>query len=66
MGCPECNSTFLDIRQPTGFIEPILIILTGKRKFRCRNCLLDFRAPDPKAASQAKANDAKSSDRELT
>jgi hypothetical protein len=45
MHCPKCCSNHLDIRQPTGF-EPVMIFLTNKRKFRCRECLREFRAPD--------------------
>jgi Zn finger protein HypA/HybF involved in hydrogenase expression len=45
MCCPKCQSKRLDIRQETG-LEPIMIFFTGKRKFRCRECEREFRAPD--------------------
>jgi hypothetical protein len=33
------------IRNPTG-IDRLIILLTGKRQFRCRRCDFVFRAPD--------------------
>jgi hypothetical protein len=33
------------IRNATG-LERLMILLTGKRQFRCRRCDLGFRAPD--------------------
>jgi len=33
------------IRNPTG-IERLIVLLTGKRLFRCRRCDFVFRAPD--------------------
>jgi hypothetical protein len=35
----------LDIRQPTGF-ELFMIFFANRRKFRCRACEREFRAPD--------------------
>jgi uncharacterized protein with PIN domain len=56
MRCPKCYSKLLDIRQPTG-LEPIMMFLTQKRKFRCRQCGSVFRAPDrrrvPREISEA-------------
>ncbi len=43
--CPKCGSTHLKIKQAKGF-ERILMWWTGKRKYRCHNCFILFRAPD--------------------
>ncbi len=51
MQCPKCASRRLDIRQPTGF-EPLMIFLTQKRKFRCRECEREFRAMDRRRISR--------------
>jgi len=51
MRCLKCHSKDLEIRQPTGF-ELVMIFLTGNRKFRCRDCWSQFRAPDRRAVSR--------------
>jgi len=43
--CPRCRSTLLLIKDKRG-IERLLILLTGKRHFRCRLCDLIYRARD--------------------
>ncbi|HEX4136606.1 MAG TPA: hypothetical protein VHY84_18490 [Bryobacteraceae bacterium] len=45
MQCPQCKSADLDIRHATD-IERVMVFLTQKRKFRCRDCKRVFRAPD--------------------
>jgi hypothetical protein len=43
--CPKCRSVKLKIKPAKG-CERILVLFTGKRKFLCVDCGLDFRAPD--------------------
>jgi transposase-like protein len=43
--CPQCKSANLDIATMKG-VERLLIFLTDKRKYRCRDCQCGFRAPD--------------------
>lgn len=45
MQCPRCRSEYLMIRKNTGF-ERLLVLLTGLREYRCRDCDQKFRAPD--------------------
>ena len=45
MQCPKCKCTDLDIRQATD-LERTMVFITRKRKFRCRECMRVFRAPD--------------------
>jgi hypothetical protein len=49
--CKQCGSGFLMIRRKT-FIEGIMIVLTGKRKYFCQDCGLFFRAPDRRRVSR--------------
>ncbi|MCU1329486.1 MAG: hypothetical protein JWN34_4856 [Bryobacterales bacterium] len=43
--CPNCNSEFLMIKHKT-FWERVVIFLTNKRKYTCRDCNTEFRAPE--------------------
>jgi hypothetical protein len=43
--CPKCGSIHLKIKQLKG-MERILLLWTGKRKYRCTNCFHIFRAND--------------------
>jgi len=45
MTCPNCKSDEMKIKAASGF-ERIMILLTGKRRYRCRSCEHSFRAPD--------------------
>jgi len=46
--CPKCGSAHLKIKQVKGF-ERILLLWTGKRKYRCKNCFFSFRQTDRRA-----------------
>jgi hypothetical protein len=43
--CPKCRSTSLKINPVKG-LERLLVILTDKRHYRCRDCGCPFRAKD--------------------
>ena len=43
--CPACQSDFLMIKKLEGF-ERLVVLLTEKRKYKCRDCDTNFRAPD--------------------
>jgi transposase-like protein len=45
LSCPKCCSDNLDMKKSRG-LERILILLSGKRKFRCHHCNNGFRAID--------------------
>jgi hypothetical protein len=45
MQCPKCGSNFLMIKMDEG-LERLLILITGLRQYRCRDCDQRFRAPD--------------------
>jgi len=45
MGCPQCRSEYLVIRQRTG-LEWLVLQFTEKRKYQCVQCGHRFRAPD--------------------
>ena len=45
MPCPRCLSEHLTIRKIERF-ERIIVFFTGKRRYRCRDCDLGFRAQD--------------------
>ena len=51
--CPRCGSDEgLAMGRRDGF-ERIMILLTGKRKYRCRHCNGSFRAPDQREKSHS-------------
>jgi hypothetical protein len=43
--CPKCGSAHLKIKQLKG-VERLLLLWTGKRKYKCQNCFHLFRATD--------------------
>jgi hypothetical protein len=45
MPCPVCGSSKLKLREATG-LERLILLFISKRKYRCRECNLAFRAPD--------------------
>jgi hypothetical protein len=45
MGCPQCRSEYLVIRQKTG-LEWLILQFTKLRKYHCVQCGHSFRAPD--------------------
>jgi transposase-like protein len=45
LSCPRCSSDNLDMKKSRG-VERIMILLSGKRKFRCDHCSYGFRAID--------------------
>ncbi len=47
--CPKCRSQSLKVRQLKG-IERLIVLMCGKRKYRCRDCDTRFRAPDRRRA----------------
>jgi len=55
--CPECRSIELKIKQSAG-LERILVLFTGKRKFLCLDCGVDFRAPDRRSVSRKRRYEA--------
>jgi transposase-like protein len=52
--CPRCRSNRLKIKQPSG-LERLLMFLSGKRKYRCRDCDHSFRMPDRRRFPRAEA-----------
>ena len=49
--CPKCGSQFLKIKKREG-IERLMIYMTGKRKYWCRDCFALFRATDRRKKSR--------------
>jgi len=56
MKCPKCGSQRFNFRLVTGF-ERVMILLTGKHKYRCRECALAFRAPDRRRTPRVESAD---------
>jgi hypothetical protein len=50
--CPNCRSENLLIKGING-PERLMILLTGKRKYRCKDCGLGFRMPDRRRSARA-------------
>ena len=55
MPCPKCKSNNLRIKHAIGF-ERVMILLSGTRRYRCRECHHSFRAPDRRAVARADAD----------
>jgi hypothetical protein len=55
--CPKCRSSFLAIRKLQGF-ERLMVMLTGKRKYFCRDCDHKFRAPDRRRVPREQTSSA--------
>ncbi len=51
MQCPKCRSRFLMIKLEEG-LERLLIMMTGLREYRCRDCEQRFRAPDRRTGAR--------------
>lgn len=49
--CPGCNSENLLIKAPKR-MERLMILLTRKRKYRCKDCGTGFRMPDRRRISR--------------
>src|ERR1019366_1909179 len=43
--CPDCHSESLNIKRLRGW-ERLMVFLTDRRKYRCKDCNLGFRAQD--------------------
>jgi hypothetical protein len=55
MPCPACGSNKLRLREATG-LERLILLFISKRKYRCRECNIAFRAPDRRRMRREKVS----------
>jgi hypothetical protein len=55
MPCPACGSNKLKLREATG-LERLILLFISKRKYRCRECNIAFRAPDRRRTRREKVS----------